>query len=223
MARSRPSERNHPSMTNTRSIAQLQSDWFGFSDLDRASAILAINQTGISIRKFANQLHLSESLLRHLLQALQASAGDLDLARQGKISTNELVRRAKSTSLRRAEGRPAAALARAQEIPEAADLICGWLLQTQLYGPAREMIVKEVQRIFLTMKEAGLHPSAVAPPGTPVSQIIKRTKPPNLVDDSIDIIGWFVQWLTRWSFFAFHDEDVRDTALGLALERQAKR
>ncbi len=223
MARSRPSERNHPSMTNTRSIAQLQSDWFGLSDLDRARAVLAINQAGISIRKIAKQLHLSESLLRHLLQALQAPASDLDLARQGKISTNELVRRAKSTSLRRAEDRPAAALARAREIPEAADLICGWLLQTQLYGPARQMIVKEVQRKFLFMKEAGLHPSVAAPPAMPAFQIIERTQPPALKGNSIDIIGWFAQWLTQWSFFAFPNEDVRDNALGLALERQAKR
>ena len=210
-------------MTSTPSIAQLQSDWFGFSDLDRARAVLAINQTGISIRKIADQLHLSESLLRHLLQALQAPASDLDIARQGKISTNELVRRAKSTSLRRSEDRPGEALARAQEIPEAADLICGWLLQTQLYGPAREMIVKEVKRNFLMLKEAGLHPSVAAPSDKHASQIIEQTKPPALTDDRIDMIAWFARWLCRWSIFAFPNEDVRDNALGLALERQPKR
>ena len=72
-------------MNNTPSISQLQADWFGFSDLDRARAVLAINQTGISIRRIAAQLQISESLLRHLLQALQAPASDQDLARQGKI------------------------------------------------------------------------------------------------------------------------------------------
>jgi len=55
-------------------------NWFGFSDLDRASAILAIHQSGISIRKIAAQLQLSESLLRHLVQALQAPSSDRDLA-----------------------------------------------------------------------------------------------------------------------------------------------
>ena len=83
-------------MTNPPSIAQLQIDWFKFSDLDRARAVFDINQSGISIRKVAAQLHLSESLLRHLLQALKAPASDRDLARQGKISTNELARRAKA-------------------------------------------------------------------------------------------------------------------------------
>ena len=43
--------------------------------------------------KVAAQLQFSESLLRHLLLALQAPACDRDLARQGKISTNELARR----------------------------------------------------------------------------------------------------------------------------------
>ena len=67
-------------MINVPSIAQLQSDWFKFSDLDRAAAVLRLNQSGISIRKIASQLHLSESLLRHLLQALKAPACDRDLA-----------------------------------------------------------------------------------------------------------------------------------------------
>jgi transposase-like protein len=83
-------------MENTPSIAQLQSDWFRFSDLDRASAVLTINQSGISIRKVAAQLHLSESLLRHLLQAFQAQASGRVLAQKGKISTNEFVRRARA-------------------------------------------------------------------------------------------------------------------------------
>ena len=95
------------------------------------------------------------------------------------------------------------------------------LLQTNLFGPAREAIVKEVQRKFLIMKEAGLHSSAVAPPGTPVSKIIERAKPPAF-DDSIDIVAWFAQWLCKWSFFAFPDEEIRNAALDLAKGMQAK-
>jgi transposase-like protein len=198
-------------MTNTPSITQLQSDWFGFSDLDRASAILAIHQSGISIRKIAAQLQLSESLLRHLVQALQAPSSDRDLARQGKISTNELARRAKAAGTRCSP-----------QHSEATDLICDWLLQTKLHGPSREMIVDEVQRKFRNMKEAGLQPSAIALPGMPVSQIIKRAKPPALTDGRIDIVAWFAQWLCKWSFFAFPDEDVRDAALHLAAQKQSR-
>jgi hypothetical protein len=73
------------------------------------------------------------------------------------------------------------------------------------------------------MKEAGLHPSAVAPPGTPVARIIERTRPPALTDGRIDIVAWFAQWLCKWSFFAFPDEEIRDSALDLALQRQLGR
>ena len=208
-------------MINTPSISQLRSDWFKLSDLDRARAVLTIKQSGISTRKVADQLQLSEALLRHLLQALQAPASDQVLAREGKISTNELVRRAKAACLRPcAQHREEIALERTLEPGKATDLIGNWLLQTQLFGPAREMIVKEVQREFLAMKEAGLRPSVAAPYDMPTSQIILRTKPPALTDNRIDIVAWFAQWLCRWSFFAFPDEDIRDTALDLARQRQ---
>ena len=207
-------------MKNTLSIAQLQEDWHRLSDLARARAVQAIiNQSGISIRKIAAQLQLSESLLRHLLQALQAPASDQDLARQGKISSNELARRTKA-GLRSTQHHETLTIDRDREIRVAADLICDWLLQTQLYGPAREAIVKEVRHKFITMKEAGLHQTAVAPPGMPVFQIIRRTKPPALTDGSVDIVAWFAQWLCRWSFFAFPDEDIRDNGLSLALKKQ---
>ena len=205
-------------MTNTPSVAQLQSDWFKLSDLDRARAVLTINQSGISIRKVATQLRLSESLLRHLLQALQAPACDRVLAQEGKISTNELIRRAKAGSRLSAKGREKLVIDRDLETRSAADLICDWLLQTKMFAPVREMIVKEVQRKFRTMKEARLHPSVVALTEALVSQIIKRVKPH--ADDSIDIVAWFAQWLCKWSFFAFPDENVRAAALDLALEKQ---
>ena len=180
-------------------------------------AVLAIKQTGISTRKIAAQLHFSESLLRHLLKALPASAGDQDLARQGKISTNELVRRAES-GLRPNKNHEMLAIDRDREIRRAADLINDWLLQVPLFGPARKMILEEAQRKFRMMREAGLRPSAVAPPGTTVSQIISRSRPAPFTDD-IDIIAWFAKWLCKWSFYAFPDEEIRDGGLRLALEK----
>ena len=70
--------------------------------------------------------------------------------------------------------------------------------------PAREAIVREVRHTFITMKEADLLPPVAAPPGTPVSQMIRRTRP-DLIDSRVDFVAWFAQWLTRWSFFAFPD------------------
>jgi hypothetical protein len=205
-------------MTNTPSIVQLQSDWFSFSDLDRARAVLAINKTGISTRKVAAHLHLSEPLLRHLLHALQAPASDQDLARQGKISTSELVRRAKA-GLRSTQPHETLTIDRDREIRVAADLLCDWLLQTQLCGSAREAIVKEVRHKFTTMKEAGLLPPVAAHPNTLVSRIIERTKPAQ-IDGTVDIVAWFAQWLCSWTLFAFPDEDIRDNGLSLAQEKQ---
>jgi hypothetical protein len=82
------------------------------------------------------------------------------------------------------------------------------------------MIVDEVRRQFSSMAQAVLHLTRVAPANTPIDQIIECTKPPELKDNSIDIVAWFAQWLTRWCFFVFSDEDIRDNALGLALKRQ---
>ncbi|HMH15686.1 MAG TPA: hypothetical protein VK578_21480 [Edaphobacter sp.] len=118
--------------------------------------------------------------------------------------------------------RETSALDRDRETRIAADLICDWLLQTELNRAAREAIVKEAQRKFRMMKEAGRHPSAIAPPGTPVSRIIERTEPPALTDDSIDAVSWFARWLCRWSLNAFPEENVRDSGLSLALEKQRR-
>ena len=90
-------------------------------------------------------------------------------------------------------------------------------------GPNCEMIVDEVRRKLWSMAQAGLHPDRVAPPDTPIDEIIEQTRPPAIKDDCIDIAGWYSQWLCRWSFFAFPDEDIRDNALDIALARQCKR
>jgi transposase-like protein len=82
----------------TAAVNQLKNDWDPLRDLDRARAVAKIKQSGISIRQIAKRLDRGESGLRHLLLALQAPAADLVAARQGKLSTNDLVRRAKAAS-----------------------------------------------------------------------------------------------------------------------------
>ena len=140
---------------------------------------------------------------------------------RGKISTNELARRAKAAGHRSVKRHETLTIDRDREVRKAADLICDWVLQTTLFGPARKMIVEEVRRKFRNMKEAGLHPSAAAPHDTPVSKIIERTEP--ALDDRIDITAWFAQWLCKWCFFAFPDQEIRDDALDLAFQKQLMR
>jgi len=63
-------------------IERLKRDWTRLSDVDRALAVRAINQSGLSTRGIARQLQRSESSLRNLLKALHAPAADLAAARQ---------------------------------------------------------------------------------------------------------------------------------------------
>lgn len=210
-------------MNNTPSISQLQADWFGFSDLDRARAVLAINQTGISIRRIAAQLQISESLLRHLLQALQAPASDQDLARQGKISTNELVRRAKAASLCPSpDNSEALELERVRETREAANTICNWLAERGQQGSYGKQILKGVRHEFAFREQDGSLP--LCPHAeTPLHKVILRSKPDRPIDDNATAICWHHEWLFRWAYHAFPDRGIRDTALDLALQMQPGR
>jgi lambda repressor-like predicted transcriptional regulator len=84
-------------MTNTSfAIADLQSRWHALNDLDRAKAIKAVHQSGMSLRNLASRLNCSPSLLTHLLQAAQAPIEDQVLAGQGALSTRALWRAAKA-------------------------------------------------------------------------------------------------------------------------------
>ena len=70
-------------------------------DLDRARAVRAIHKPGTSLRQLAKALKRSPTLLRHLLEALGAPPEDQLLARQGKLTTNEPVRRSKAAGIDR--------------------------------------------------------------------------------------------------------------------------
>lgn len=205
------------------SIARLKADWFHFHDLDRARAVAQLRRSGLSINKIALGLGFSATLLRHLLQALQAPAEDQKLARQNKISTRELVRRAEEAEAHRAEQhRQVVELERAEASRQAADRICNWLLQTGLHGPSCEMIVSETRRQFAWAEHVGAIPESKAH-NLSVDEIIRRYQPPALTNDSIDIIAWYALWLTQWVLWAFQDSCVRWTALDLALTRQSRR
>ena len=113
-------------------IAELQKKWPTLNDLDRARAVHAIHQAGTSYRKLARALNCSESLLRHLDIAAQAPVLDQALARKGKITTRELVRRSKTakTALESME-LAAAEVKRAKSIQPVGDAICEWLLRQE--------------------------------------------------------------------------------------------
>jgi transposase len=160
------------------SISDLQVQWQTLSDLERGRAINAIHLAGTSFRQLANKLGRSATLIRHLNQAAQAPAGDQYLAREGKITTNELVRRAKAAGgLQDAKRQEVLKLARAQAAREACREICNWLAAESLLGSLAEQTVDEARRQLAMAEWTGKLPKDVAPPGMSTAEIIRRGRP----------------------------------------------
>lgn len=190
-------------------------------DVDRARAIAALRRSGAVIRRIASALGFSEATLRHLLWTLNASAEDQDLARRNQISTNELVRRAKHAKRRQELEREESAQ-RAQEhrIRDAAASICDWLTATKFAGPTCELIVEEARREFAERERIGNLPQHPIHPLPTLDALIDRCKPTTPDPGGAASVTWHAQWLVRWSFFAFPDPYVRDSALQIAAEKQ---
>ena len=210
--------------TSSSHIADLKAKWHTLNDLDRGRAVSAIQQDGTSIRELAREINCSESLLRHLLIAIQAPAEDRLLARQGKISTNELVRRARAAGIRRTgkelESRE---FARTQASIRGSKTICDWLIEQKWSGGFGEQILCEAQRDLALAERTDQFPKDAAPADMPVTKIIQRCRPTVPITDAILPLAWFGRWLARWVFYAFTDAGVRYRALELALEVQFKR
>jgi len=208
-------------MTLISTISELKANWINLHDLDRAKAIRTIHIAGISIRQIANQLQMGESSLRRLLVALDAPIADKFLARKGKLTTNELVRRSKAAGLKRvALHREEIALEQAREALKAAGTICEWLRNKGVGGSFGEQIIEEVRREFADRDFFLNLPSAPKAHEIPINTIIERSQPKRAIDDNADPINWYHEWLCRWAFFAFPDPEVRDTALDKALQAQ---
>ncbi len=147
--------------TTFSAVADLQSRWHILSDLDRARAVFAIQQTGASHRGLAKALNCSETLLRHLLKALQAPVEDRYLARKGKISTRELARRSKAAGTHRdAKQHEQIELERAQGALQGSRTICNWLAAEGMRGSYGEQIVDEARRLFAKAEQDGKFPPA---------------------------------------------------------------
>jgi len=212
-------------MTNLSSaLANLKSEWHALNDPDRGRAVLAIRRDGTSIRELAREMNCAESLLRHLLVAIQAPTEDRLLARDGKISTNELVRRARAAGIRRsAKHREAREFERAQAAVKASKVICGWMVQERLSGPFCESIIRDAQRQLAEAEQTKRFPKGAAPADMPVSEIIQRCRPLPITTEEVHEAARFAYWLALWTFYAFTDSDVRYQALELALNAQFKR
>ena len=202
-------------------ILDLQSKWDALGDLDRARAIRTIHQTGISLRELAKTLKRSPSLLRHLLEALEAPPEDQFLARQGKLTTNELVRRARAAAIdREASKREALERERSEASQKGCKAICDWLASEGISCPSGAQIVNEARRTLAIAEHNKKLPRDAAPPGTSVSEIIQLCRPAEPNTDATSFVVWFAYWLALWAAYSMTDSWVRYKAIELALEKQ---
>ena len=204
-------------------VADLQQKWSTLQDVDRARAVHAIHQAGTSLRQLAKELNCSPTHVRNLNQAAQAPQLHHDLARQGKISTRELVRRSKAVAtLRARKDRETVERECVNAAQDGGRLICDWLEKEGMQGCYGEQIVDEARRLVAKAEHDGELPPHKVPQGTPVAEIIQRSRPLVSINDDISSVGWYAAWLARWAYFAMPDSSIRHKALNIALERQIR-
>ena len=215
----RPMKTNRAVQSLDSTIEQLKGDWNQLSDPQRAQNISQIRkQYGLSIRQIARRLSCSESLLRRLLKVLRAPAQDLVLAREGKITTNELLRREKAAAhLRDQQQRKAAQQDRERQGAEGADLIYRWFIETGFNAASCWSILEDVRLKFALKEQDRTLPMHPKPVEVPVAEIIRKTEPPPRSGE-IALEGWYAGWLFSWTYWAFPDREVRWTALDTVLE-----
>jgi hypothetical protein len=206
-------------INHTRAIAILQAQWHSLQDLDRADAVLTIQQSGISLRGLAKLLNCSDWLLRHLLRAREASPEDLALARAGQISTNELARR----SLAIRSGRISMHGEAFQfEITKTAIVGCetirNWLAEQSLGNSYGVQVAREARRVLADAEMAGKLPSGKAPSGFTTDEIIRKCRTPEPTTQNAEVISWYSRWLAIWTCFVIPNARAREQALDLAIK-----
>jgi hypothetical protein len=221
---------NPPNVTNTSSaVADLQKKWpILDNDADRAKAIHNLHAAGVSLRALARALDCSLTRMRQLNVAAEASKEDLQLARDGKISTRELVRRSKAAAKRRKTDqeeveRKAIALKRAEDARCGSKLIYDWLEEKGLSGAHGESVVNEARHILAKAELSGTVPKpTLLSQGLSIAEIIQRCRHLIPTDPDPKEVWLYPDWLARWALEAFPDIVTRHEALGIALGEQIK-
>lgn len=205
-------------------IADLKAQWPNLHVLDRAKALRNLKQSGASNRELARQLPVGESGIRRLLMALAAPAEDRILAYDGKITTNELIRRDTAAKARvAAKQGEDLNLKRTESAIKASKIICKWLRSEGVTSNFGQQIVDEARRLLIDAEQTRQFPKGVAPPRTPLTEIIQGCRPNQLEDGGAGLTFWRAVWLSVWVYYAWPDAWVRLKAIDLALEEQLSR
>lgn len=124
---------------------------------------------------------------------------------------------------KKAKEAEALALKGNQESIRGCKAICEWLVREGCQGPYGEQIILEAHRFLTEEEKIGKLPPGVMPAGMPVTELIQRTRQPELRNDDVNEITWFGFWLALWAYYLMPDSSVRYQALELAHDKQFKR
>jgi len=203
-------------------VTDLRSGWQTLHDIEKAALVAAILAAGMRGRTLAKAVGCSEGSIRRLHVISTATAEEKDLARRGALSTNQLVKQVKS---RREDQSRLHRQARAAEhraaAEHAAKKIVTWLT-AELSSAYAEQVLDEARLRVARTTPTG-KPQKKAPSGMPLGEIIRRCG--QAVPDSgdVNVLERYVLWLMLWTYYAFPNRDVRDTALDLALSAISRR
>jgi hypothetical protein len=89
-------------------------------------------------------------------------------------------------------------------------------------GPYGVQVVDEARRQLAMAAITGKFPKDAAPLDMTTEEIIQRCRPPEAAINEFSSIAYFGAWLVRWTYYAFTDPSVRDSAIDLAMEEQFK-
>jgi Helix-turn-helix domain len=200
-------------MTNlSSSVAELRSRWPNLCDLDRAQAVLSIQQEGMSLRELARHLKRSPSLLSYLLRVAQAPAEDRARARRGEISTRALARIAGTVGTRgTVRQHEAIAFERERAAFQASKTVMSWFEEEGVAEVDREQIIQEARLHLFEAegwKQAFLESRLLDVVGESRGVQIEagRNRP----------LAWFALRLALWALRTIADDRVRNRALELA-------
>jgi hypothetical protein len=190
-------------------------------DVDRALEVHRIHMAGLSFRELAKELPCSATQLRNLYWAAKAPAGDLALAREGKISIRELVRRSKDSKKKReAEKQIHREQARKLEAEKGSKLICKWLEENGLIRLGERVVEEARGTLVRAMFDGSLSRIEKFPGNLSVAEIIERSRPEKALYASAIEAVWYAEWLALWTFQAFPDLLTCHKALNIALATQ---
>jgi hypothetical protein len=184
----------------SQAIVSLQARWNSLADLDRAEEVSTVHESGVSLRGLAKKLTCSEGLLRHLLQARQASPEDLTLARAGRITTSELVRRSvvARTAMPIIPRQPTQAET-AKAAVNGFATVGTWLAEQNLQNSYGIRVVKDARELLVNAEKARTLPTQKAPNGLTLKEIIERCRPPKPDTQGGEVFTWYARWLAIWA------------------------